>query len=55
LDFLEMKKDRHFEQYFENCSADVADKREKEMPREEGGSSLVDDQDLRPMDLEAEQ
>jgi hypothetical protein len=46
LDYLEQKKDRHFEQYFEKCSAEVALKRQNEIVVQKddaGGSSLVDD------------
>lgn len=57
VDFLEMKKERHYEQHFEKSSAEISKKQQKERnpAAQEGGSSLVDDQDLRPMDLEAEQ
>ena len=58
VELLEIKKERHFEQYFEKCSAEINDKRQNDranLKENADGSSLVDDQDLRPMDLEAEQ
>ena len=51
LDYIEIKKDRHFEQFYEKTAENA--KKKKEQQQE--GSSLVDDQDLRPMDLDVEQ
>ena len=40
LEYIEMKKERHFEQYFEKTAQQA--KKKKEPPSQEG-SSLVDD------------